>query len=92
MRLAGTVTTESCEVTTSMWLGCVQKCDDGTCWGNLQVEDFWVVMPCSVVVVYQRFRGPCSCYHNTARRHNTEELNLNLHRRENLNILGNVHM
>jgi len=25
-----------------------------------QVEVFWVVMPCCVVVGYQRFRGPCS--------------------------------
>jgi hypothetical protein len=27
-----------------------------------QVEVFWVVTPCSVVVGYQRFRGPC-CLH-----------------------------
>jgi len=27
-----------------------------------QVEVFWVVTPCSVVVVYQRFGGPC-CLH-----------------------------
>jgi len=27
-----------------------------------QVEVFWVVTPCSVVVRYQRFRGPC-CLH-----------------------------
>jgi len=25
-----------------------------------QVEVFWVVTPCGVVVVYQRFGGPCS--------------------------------
>jgi len=24
-----------------------------------QVEVFWVVTPCSVVIGYQRFRGPC---------------------------------
>jgi len=24
-----------------------------------QVEVFWVVTPCNVVVGYQRFRGPC---------------------------------
>jgi hypothetical protein len=27
-----------------------------------QVEVFWVVIPCSVMVGYQRFRGPC-CLH-----------------------------
>jgi hypothetical protein len=27
-----------------------------------QVEVFWVMMPCSVVVGYQRFEGPC-CVH-----------------------------
>jgi len=27
-----------------------------------QVEVFWVVTPCSEVVGYQRFRGPC-CIH-----------------------------
>jgi len=27
-----------------------------------QVEIFWVIRPCSVVVGYQRFRGPC-CLH-----------------------------
>jgi hypothetical protein len=29
---------------------------------NIKVESFWVVMLCSVVVVYQCFRGPC-CLH-----------------------------
>jgi hypothetical protein len=29
---------------------------------NIQVEGFWVVVPCSVVVGYQCFRGPC-CLH-----------------------------
>jgi hypothetical protein len=24
-----------------------------------QVEVFWYVLPCSIMVVYQRFRGPC---------------------------------
>jgi len=28
----------------------------------LQVKVFWVVMPCNVLVGYQRFRGPC-CLH-----------------------------
>jgi hypothetical protein len=29
---------------------------------KIQVEVFWVVTPCSVVVGYQCFRGPC-CLH-----------------------------
>jgi hypothetical protein len=29
---------------------------------NIQVEVFWVVMPCSVVVGHQRFGGMC-CLH-----------------------------
>jgi hypothetical protein len=29
---------------------------------KIQVEVFWVVMPCSVVAGYQRFGGPC-CLH-----------------------------
>jgi len=29
---------------------------------KIQVEVFWVVTPCSVVVVHQSFRGPC-CLH-----------------------------
>jgi hypothetical protein len=24
---------------------------------------FWIVVPCSVVEVYQRFRGPCCLHH-----------------------------
>jgi len=28
----------------------------------IQIEVFWVVMPCSVVVGYQNFRGLC-CLH-----------------------------
>jgi len=29
---------------------------------KIQVEFFWVIMPCSVVVGYQCFRGPCCCH------------------------------
>jgi len=68
---------------------------------RVQVEGFWVVMPCSVVVGYQHFGGPY-CFHlqgeaarisdtlfsfrNTTRRHNPETLDLNLHRRGNSNF------
>jgi hypothetical protein len=29
---------------------------------------FWVVAPCSLVEVYQRFRGPCCLHHQTSTR------------------------
>jgi len=62
-----------------------------TLWG-FQVEVFWVVTPCGVVVGYQRFGGPC-CLHfqgeaagveekgyrytnSITRRHNLEHLDL----------------
>jgi hypothetical protein len=43
----------------------------------LQVQVLWVVVPCSDVVEYQRFGGVC-CLHLH------EDLDLNLHRREDL--------
>jgi hypothetical protein len=30
---------------------------------NLKIAVFWVVAPCSLVEVYQRFRGPCCLHH-----------------------------
>jgi hypothetical protein len=38
---------------------------------------FWIVAPCSLVEVYQRFRG-------STRRYNPEDSHLRTHRRENL--------
>jgi hypothetical protein len=31
----------------------------------MKMAVFWVVTPCSLVEVYQRFRGPC-CFHHQA--------------------------
>jgi hypothetical protein len=59
---------------------------------------FWVVAPCSLVEIYQRFSGPC-CLHQyhrpddggskvnfyqTTRRYNPEDSHLRSNRRENL--------
>jgi hypothetical protein len=30
---------------------------------NTQMAVFWVVAPCSLVELYQRFRGPCCLHH-----------------------------
>jgi len=57
-----------------------------------QVAVFWVVTPCSHVLGYQRFGGPCClhlqgevvCNHETTRRHKPEDCDLNLHRCESL--------
>jgi hypothetical protein len=62
-----------------------------------QIEVFWVVTPCNVLIRYQRFRGPC-CLHlqgevkhlyptaTLTRRHNPEDLDLKHHSRERINI------
>jgi hypothetical protein len=48
---------------------------------KIQVEVFWVVTLCCFVIGYQRFRGSCclhgSLKHNTTRRNNPEDLDLN---------------
>jgi hypothetical protein len=41
---------------------------------------FWVVAPCSLVGVYQRFRGPCCLHHQGDR----PDSHIYTHRRENL--------
>jgi len=43
---------------------------------NIRVEVFRVVTPCSVVVGYENFRGPCSLHLHAE--------DMNLHLRENL--------
>jgi hypothetical protein len=60
----------------------------------MKIAVFWVVAPCSLVEVYQRFRGPCCLHHpgdrpddggsKTTRRYNPEDSHLRTHRRENL--------
>jgi hypothetical protein len=55
---------------------------------------FWVVAPCSLVEVYQRFRGPCCLLHQgdvtlvnfyqTTQCYNPEDSHLCTHRRKNL--------
>jgi hypothetical protein len=49
---------------------------------------FWVVAPCSLVEVYQRFRGTCCLHHPGThlpiRRYNPEDSHLRTHCRENL--------
>jgi hypothetical protein len=36
---------------------------------HLEMAVFWVVAPCSLVEVYQRFRGPCCLPHQGVRLH-----------------------
>jgi hypothetical protein len=60
----------------------------------IRVEVLWIMTPCTVVVAYQRFRGPCCLhfmvklvsYHNSTQRYNPEDLEFSLHRRESLNF------
>jgi hypothetical protein len=37
---------------------------------ELKIAVFWVVAPCSLVEVYQRFRGPCCLHHQGDRTSN----------------------
>jgi hypothetical protein len=46
---------------------------------NVKMDVFWVVAPCSLVEVYQRFRGPYCLHHQRP-----EDIHLHTHRRENL--------
>jgi hypothetical protein len=80
-----------------MTLTSVIESKDGQTIQLFQVEVFSVVTPCSVVVGYQRFRGPY-CLHlqggvkmeaawtseTLISYHNLKEINLNFHRRESL--------
>jgi hypothetical protein len=47
----------------------------------MKMAVFWVVAPCSLVEVYQRFRGPCCLHHQGDR---SEDSHLHTHRREDL--------
>jgi hypothetical protein len=47
----------------------------------LEMAVFWVVAPCSLVEIYQRFRGPCCLHHQGGR---PEDSHLRTNRRENL--------
>jgi hypothetical protein len=50
----------------------------------MKIAVFWVVAPCSLVEVYQRFRGPCCLHHQGDDRPKPEDSSLHTHRRENL--------
>jgi hypothetical protein len=49
---------------------------------SMKIAVFWVVAPCSLVEVYQRFRGPCCLHHQGDSQ--PEDSNFHTHRRENL--------
>jgi hypothetical protein len=61
---------------------------------HMKMAVFWIVAPCSLVEVYQRFRGPYCLHHQgdetfvnfyqTTRRYNPQESHLRTHRHENL--------
>jgi hypothetical protein len=57
---------------------------------KVQVDVFWVVMPCNAVLGYNALKVEAACTSETSisyittRRHNPEDLDLNLHRREGL--------
>jgi len=73
-----------------------------------QVEVFCVVTPCSIVVGYQRYKGPCclylqgevkmaawiseTTYHKTTRRHNTQDLDLILSWQWNIGCYNGLSM
>jgi hypothetical protein len=57
---------------------------------GLKIAVFWAVAPCSLVEVYQRFRGPCCLHHQTTRCYNPEDRHLRTHRRENLKSYHSV--
>jgi flagellar biosynthesis protein FliR len=50
---------------------------------KIQVEVFWVVMPCNVVVGYHclavRLTEICVSFHNSIQHHNPEYLDLNVY-------------
>jgi hypothetical protein len=65
---------------------------------------FWVVAPCSLVEIYQRFRGRALMmeaartsetlvnFYQTTRRYNPEDSHLRTHRRENLKSYTVFHL
>jgi hypothetical protein len=70
---------------------------------SVKMAVFWVVAPCSLVVVYQRFRVPCCLHHQgdkfssvnfyqTTRSYNPEDTHLRTPRRENLESYYNVNI